>query len=144
MEIANLPNISLAQQHATLGKQDETLKKISRVDPEDAKKIKAVARDFEAVFLELMLKSMRNTVPKSELIDGGNGEEIFRSMLDSEYAKAMSQQDSYGGIAQAIEKDLLKTMENQIARTDAVRGHEVYRAKSLHPVGNKEKMDVDK
>jgi Rod binding domain-containing protein len=143
MEIGSLQNIGIAQQQAEFGKQDGVLKKVSGVHPDDAKKIKGVARDFEAVFLELMLKSMRNTVPKSELMDGGNGEEIFRSMLDGEYAKAMSQQESYGSIAQAIEKDLLKTMENQIARTQSVRGHEVYRAKSLHPVGNKEKIDVD-
>lgn len=135
MEIGGLKNLGIAQQQAEFGKQDGVLKKISAVSPADAKKIKDVAHDFEAVFLELMLKSMRNTVPKSELMDGGNGEEIFRSMLDSEYAKAMSQQESYGGIAQAIEKDLLKAMENQIARVEAVKGHEVYRAKKFAPSG---------
>ena len=69
-------------------------------------KIRESAQEFEAIFLETMLKSMRDSVQKSGLIDGGNAEKMYESMLDSEYAKQMSAQ-SMTGIAENIEKQLL-------------------------------------
>lgn len=75
--------------------------------PSDSvEKIKKLSEEFESIFLEIVLKSMRSSVEKSDFIDGGNGEEIFQSMLDGEYAKQFSQQRSTG-LAEAIEKHLL-------------------------------------
>jgi len=69
-------------------------------------KIKKLSEEFESIFLEIVLKSMRSSVEKSDFIDGGNGEDIFQSMLDGEYAKQFSHQRSTG-LAEAIEKHLL-------------------------------------
>ncbi len=69
-------------------------------------KIRESAREFEAIFLETMLKTMRDSIQKSGLIDGGNAEAMYQSMLDSEYAKQMAAQDMTG-IAGNIEKQLL-------------------------------------
>lgn len=69
-------------------------------------KIRESAQEFEAIFLETMLKSMRDSIQKSGLIDGGNAEQMYQSMLDSEYAKQMASQNM-SGIAQNIEKQLL-------------------------------------
>lgn len=83
---------------------------VSRASQErDIGKIKQLSKDFEAIFLEQMLRTMRSSVQKSGLIDGGNAEEIYRSMLDSEYAKLMAGQSS-SGLAQMIERQLLQTM----------------------------------
>jgi Rod binding domain-containing protein len=54
-----------------------------------------VAREFEALFVGMMLKSMRETVGKDKLTGGGHGEEVYRSMLDQEYAKSLTE---HGGI----------------------------------------------
>lgn len=67
--------------------------------------MKKVSRDFEALFVGLMLKSMRATVGKDELTGGGRGEEVFRSLLDQEYATAIAQQGSLG-LGQLIERQL--------------------------------------
>lgn len=67
---------------------------------------KKVAREFEAVFVGMMLKSMRDTVGKDELTGGGRGEEIFRSMLDQEYATACAASGGIG-LAPLIEQQLL-------------------------------------
>lgn len=75
----------------------------------DIKKIKDLSKDFESVFMEQMFKTMRESVQKSGLIDGGNAEDIYRSMLDSEYAKSMATQGSTG-IASMIERQLLESM----------------------------------
>ena len=101
------------------------LKKNSK-ELKDAESIKKSAKEFEAIFLELVLKSMRNTVEKSDLFDGGNGEDIFRQLLDSEYAKTMADQGTTG-IAQAIEKQLLSAYGKTQEGIDKNNGLGVYK-----------------
>src|ERR1035437_7672047 len=49
---------------------------------------KKVSQDFEALLVGMMMKSMRSTVGKDKLTGGGHGDEVYRSMLDQEYAAA--------------------------------------------------------
>ena len=76
----------------------------------DIKEIKKLANEFESIFTELMLKSMRSSVQKGGLVDGGNGEDIFKGMLDTEYAKAMAEQKDRR-IADSIESHLLQAYD---------------------------------
>jgi peptidoglycan hydrolase FlgJ len=71
------------------------------------KQIHKVSQDFEALFVGMMMKSMRATVAKDKLTGGGHGEEIFRSMLDQEYAAAAAKRNSLG-LAATIEKDIIR------------------------------------
>ena len=82
----------------------------------DIKQIKKLAGEFESIFTELVLKSMRSSVQNGGLIDGGNGEDIFKGMLDSEYSKAMADQRS-SGIADSIEKHLLQAYDPNAYKT---------------------------
>lgn len=54
----------------------------ANADPEVVK----AAEGFEAIFMDQMMKSMRQTVPKSDMDLESPASEIYRSMLDSEYA----------------------------------------------------------
>ena len=92
--------------------------------PEQAKKLKESADEFESIFVNLMLKSMRDSVDKSEMIDGGNGEDIFRSMLDGEYAKSMAGERKTG-IADAIEREMKSLLIANTASGDS-KGIEAY------------------
>ena len=67
---------------------------------------KKVAREFEAIFIGMMLKSMRETVGKDPIAGGGKGEEIFQSLLDQEYATASAARGGLG-LAPLIEKQLV-------------------------------------
>jgi flagellar protein FlgJ len=67
---------------------------------------KKVAREFESMFVGMMLKSMRDTVGKDMLAGKGQSEDIYRSMLDQEYAKSVSAQGGLG-LAKTIEKQIL-------------------------------------
>lgn len=78
---------------------------------------KKISQDFEALFVGMMLKSMRSTVGKDTLTGGGHGEEIYRSMLDQEYAAAASKQGGGLGIAKIIEKDIIRQESRSVART---------------------------
>ncbi len=93
--------------------------KVNQKTPENAAAIKKLSDEFEGIFLEIVLKSMRETVDKNELTNGGNGEEIFQSMLDSEYAKNLASQRT-SGLAETIEKHLMGLMSESKV-TDAIQ-----------------------
>ena len=63
---------------------------------------KKVAREFEGLFVGMMLKSMRDTVGKDSITGGGQGEEMFHSMLDQEYARIITE---HGGIGMSTMLD---------------------------------------
>ena len=73
----------------------------------DAAAAKKVAKDFESLFIGMMVKSMRETVGKDKLTNGGHGEEIYSSLLDQEYAKAMTESGGVG-LTAMLEKQLVK------------------------------------
>lgn len=64
-----------------------------------------VAQEFESLFIGMMLKSMRSTVGKDSLTGGGHGEEVYRSLLDQEYAMAAARGEGLG-LARLIEQQL--------------------------------------
>jgi flagellar protein FlgJ len=82
------------------------------------KQIHKVSQDFEAIFVGMMMKSMRTTVGNDKLTGGGHGEEVFRSMLDQEYAAAAAKRNSLG-LAPMIEKDIIRQQSrNSVKKTD--------------------------
>jgi len=61
-----------------------------------------VARQFESMFIQLMLKQMRKSTPDFSLTGKSNGQKTYESMLDSEYAKQMASEGQGLGIARMI------------------------------------------
>lgn len=78
--------------------------------------LKKVSQDFEALFVGMMMKSMRETVGKDKLTGGGHGEEVYRSMLDQEYAAASVKRGEGLGLAKMIEKDLVRQESRRVPR----------------------------
>ena len=66
-----------------------------------------VAKDFSSLFFDTVLQNMRKSVAKSEFLGGGHAEDMYQSMLDSEYAKIMAKQDQTG-LARMIAAQLSK------------------------------------
>jgi flagellar protein FlgJ len=62
------------------------------VDPD----IQAAAQGFEAMFLDQMMKTMRQTVPKNELDLEDKATEVYRGMLDSEYSEKAAKAGGVG------------------------------------------------
>ena len=71
----------------------ETAGRFSEKELADMKK---ACDDFEAIFIKMMLDSMKATVPERSLVKKNQGEEYFEDMLYDEYAKSMSQTDEFG------------------------------------------------
>lgn len=74
---------------------------------EDAK-LRSTCRDMEAVFLNLMLAQMRETVPKGNLLGNSREEQMLTSMLDTELTKNMAQAGGMG-LADMLYRQLSKT-----------------------------------
>lgn len=81
--------------------QDNSVQKFQQAaeaskNPQDDKKLRDTCKEMEAVFLNILMSEMRKTVPKSSLTENSSGEEIMKSMLDSELTKNMSQAGGIG------------------------------------------------
>ncbi|MDD5286065.1 MAG: rod-binding protein [Desulfuromonadaceae bacterium] len=77
-------------------------------------KAKKVSQDFEALMVGMMIKSMRATVGKDKLTGGGHGDEVYRSMLDQEYAAASVKRGGGLGLAKQIEKEIVRQESRRI------------------------------
>lgn len=87
---------------------------VNGMSEKQLKQAKKVSQDFEALFVGMMIKSMRDTVPqKKTLTGGGHGEEVYRSMLDQEYATASVKRGGLG-LAKQIEKDIIRQESRMI------------------------------
>uniref|UniRef100_C6E7J9 Rod binding protein-like protein n=1 Tax=Geobacter sp. (strain M21) TaxID=443144 RepID=C6E7J9_GEOSM len=75
--------------------------------------VRKVANEFEAMFVAMMLKSMRETVGKDSLTGGGRGEETFRSLLDQEYASTAVAGGGIG-LARTLEKELSRGLQGPV------------------------------
>ena len=76
------------------------------------KQINAVAEDFEAFFVTMMMETMMSGIETNGPFGGGHGEKVFRSVLVQEYGKEAARQGEFG-IADAVRKQLLKRQETQ-------------------------------
>lgn len=68
------------------------------------------AQDFEAVFLQTFVEQMWSGIETEGTFGGGNGEKIFRSMLNEEYTKQIAAQGGVG-IADNVYREILKMQE---------------------------------
>lgn len=70
----------------------------------------ATAQDFESQFISTMAQSMFAGVKTDGPFDGGQGEDMFRSMLVDQYGKEMTKAGGIG-IADKIYGEILKLQE---------------------------------
>lgn len=63
--------------------------------------------EFEAIFVQQMLKGMRKTVPQEGFLGKSSGEETFRDLMDVEISKQMSETGKLG-IGESLFRQLKK------------------------------------
>ena len=73
---------------------------------------RAAAVEFEQVFIAQMLEQMFAGVPTDGIFGGGNGESIFRSLLNNEYATLISRSGGVG-IADAVHREIIRLQESE-------------------------------
>ena len=80
------------------------------VDAKSAAKMKAAAQDFEAFFVSRSFEDMYADLSTDPLFGGGEGEEMFRSLLLQEYGKQVAKAGGIG-VSDMVQKQLLQLQE---------------------------------
>ena len=87
--------VTKSTQSAQSGKKDE--------------KLYEACQGFEAIFIKQMLNSMKSTINKAGLVDGGFAEEMYDDMLYDEYADKMAKTAGFG-ITESLYRQLSSGM----------------------------------
>lgn len=85
--------------------KEENIKRLNENSQisKDEQALRKACQDFESVFIHMMLKSARSTVPEGGLVEKSNGTKIFEDMFDQEISKNISTSDDGGiGIAKML------------------------------------------
>lgn len=85
-----------------------TLKR--QVKDGDPQALKAAARQFEALFLQMVLKSMRDATPHDGPFDSEQTR-MYESLLDQQMVQVLGTKNGGTGLAAMIEKQLLRQNE---------------------------------
>lgn len=82
--------------------------------------LKAAAQQFETMFLQMVLKSMRDTVPQDGLLDSEQSR-FYNGLLDQQMAQNLSGSGSSSGVgfARLIEQQLGRQMETLTGQSAA-------------------------
>jgi peptidoglycan hydrolase FlgJ len=92
MQLNVLPDVSLQRGQAQL----QTLAGKARDKAVERERLKAAAKEFEGLMLEMMVKEMRKNVPDSPIFGRDSGRAIFNEMLDSQYVRLMVDRGGLG------------------------------------------------
>ena len=93
--------------------------------------VRETAQQFEAMFIQQMMKTMRDSIEKSELSDS-HAQETFESMFDREVAHAMAKRGSMG-IADMLIKDHERRSQ-MLTTADALQSREVSAPPAVRPL----------
>ncbi|MCB0354703.1 MAG: rod-binding protein [Bdellovibrionales bacterium] len=89
---SDLSMIRLQQQQNQL----ESLASEGKKGAEGAGKAEQASKDFEAMLVQQMFRSMWKTVPQNGILTQSREEQLFQEMLQDEVAKNMSESQSIG------------------------------------------------
>ena len=87
------------------------LKQQAKADP--GKAIGAVSKQFEVVFLNMIMKSMRDATPQTGMFDNDQTR-LYTSMLDQQLAQHVAARGT--GLAQVMAKQLSRTASTAVAQ----------------------------
>lgn len=99
--------------------------------------IKQAAQQFEALFTQMMLKSMRDATPHDELM-GSDQQRMYESLLDQQLSQVMSTRGGGTGLAAMIEKQMTQKQPNLDAAATGKLLNPLPRPFPVAPVANKE------
>lgn len=85
---SNAASATEAKEKAQAGAFEAALKKAAESGDQTA--LKKACQDFETIFVQMMFKNMRSTVPQDGLLEKSQAESIFEGMLDEEFSKKVA------------------------------------------------------
>ncbi len=91
---AQTVNANIQQKDQRVASFESALQKAA--ESQDLAQLKKVAADFEEIFMNMLLKSMRQTVGDSGLIEKDNQTQTFETMLDEAFAEKLADAGGVG------------------------------------------------
>lgn len=79
---------------------------------EKNKELMEACQQFESLFLNILLKQMRKTVPDSGFVSRSMERDIYESMFDEIIAQKMASTDGFG-LAEMVYRQLVQKNENK-------------------------------
>lgn len=119
----------LTQQLAVDARSLSDMRTLARTDPRAG--VKAAAQQFEAYFLQMVMKSMRDATPADGLFDSDQSR-LYTGLLDQQLTQSLSSRGSLG-FARMIEAQLAA----QIERIAPMAGQAAREAQGLPPTPGK-------
>lgn len=90
---------------ANLNKMEKQTSDLARNNLED-KELKDACAGFEAIFMNTMIKSMRESLPGDALLKESHGMDIYKSMYDQHLAEELSKSKASVGIKEFLYQQL--------------------------------------
>ena len=108
------------------------LREGAKVDP--VAKADEVSRQFEALFVNMLLKSMRKATQRSELFNS-EAAKSFESMFDQEIANKVSYADGIG-LADTIKRQLFSSDAQKLFKSGGFDTHQRAKAHAINSYQN--------
>jgi flagellar protein FlgJ len=86
----------------------------------EEQRLERTARELETVLVTQLLKTMRETVPEGGLFGKSLADDVFRSMLDEQIARATSEKSPFG-LADAVVESLRDRIKNAGESTESAK-----------------------
>ena len=85
--------------------------KASERSAEEEKKLKKACADFEPIFISLMFRTMRQTVPTSGYFKAMPGKDVYTMMMDQKLAEELAHRGGGLGIQKMLYNQLNKPIK---------------------------------
>jgi Rod binding domain-containing protein len=85
-----------------------------------SKAVRKTAEQFEAYFIQQMMKAMRDSIEKSDLVEGGSID-MYQDLMDKEIALSMAKRGGMG-LADMLERQMNQTQA--LSTEDALRARQ--------------------
>ncbi len=115
--LGNSGNLDITNRFALDVQGFDAMRAAANASPQQG--VKAAAKQFDAVFTQMMLKSMRDATPSDGPLDSSDGAQ-FQSMMDQQLAQQMSNKGI--GVANAMIKQLTRAMGGDPNSTGGANG----------------------
>ncbi len=117
-QIGNVQDAFLAGVHKKATAQVSAIQKIGQLgqgsqrEGADMEKVRQAGQDFEAFFVGQMMEQMMAGIESDSMFGGGQGEDVWRSMLNQEYGKEVAKSGRLG-IADHVMATMLQAQEER-------------------------------
>ncbi len=113
--------IDNAQTYRTKSTEDDFERRLrAAAEKGDDAELKQVCNEFESIFINMMYKQMKATVPKSDYLQSDSATEIYNSMLDDKLVEKAAQKGI--GLGEVMYKQLSKQYLKSGSSTETAVG----------------------